>query len=95
MTPTIFVAISRCGTAFPIAVDRRSNSKACHVLRAFPVAIDTAAYARVARNAMRRNSPTGMRDSLGDRRLILGVDRLDYSKGIPDRIQAFGHFLDT
>ena len=36
-----------------------------------------------------------MRDSLGDRRLILGVDRLDYSKGIPDRIQAFGHFLDT
>ena len=38
---------------------------------------------------------SGVRDSLNGRRLILGVDRLDYSKGIPDRIQAFGQFLDT
>jgi trehalose 6-phosphate synthase len=64
-------------------------------VRTFPVGIDTAAYARVARNAVKSRLVTGLRDSLGDRRLILGVDRLDYSKGIPDRIQAFGHFLDT
>jgi trehalose 6-phosphate synthase len=62
---------------------------------AFPVAIETADYARVARNAMRSRLVAGLRDSLGGRRLILGVDRLDYSKGIPDRIQAFGHLLDT
>jgi trehalose 6-phosphate synthase len=55
-------------------------------VRAFPVAIDTAVYARVARNAMRSRLVTGLRDSLGGRRLILGVDRLDYSKGIPQRI---------
>jgi len=36
-----------------------------------------------------------MRDSLNSRKLILGVDRLDYSKGIPHRIQGFGQFLDT
>jgi trehalose 6-phosphate synthase len=35
-----------------------------------------------------------LRESLTGKRLILGVDRLDYSKGIPRRIQAFGHFLD-
>jgi len=64
-------------------------------VRTFPVAIDTAAYARVAHNAVKSRLATGVRDSLGDRRLILGVDRLDYSKGIPDRIRAFGHFLDT
>jgi trehalose 6-phosphate synthase len=62
---------------------------------AFPVAINTAVYARVARNAARSRLVAGLRDSLGGRRLILGVDRLDYSKGIPDRIQAFGHLLDT
>jgi trehalose 6-phosphate synthase len=36
-----------------------------------------------------------MRNSLNNRRLILGVDRLDYSKGITHRIQGFGQFLDS
>ncbi|KAF0246385.1 MAG: trehalose 6-phosphate [Planctomycetota bacterium] len=26
-------------------------------------------------------------------KLVLGVDRLDYTKGIPERLEAFGHFL--
>jgi len=64
-------------------------------VRAFPVGIDTAAYARVAVNAVKARLVTGVRESLGGRRLLLGVDRLDYSKGIPDRISAFGHFLDS
>jgi trehalose 6-phosphate synthase len=33
--------------------------------------------------------------SLGGRRLIIGVDRLDYSKGIAHRLRAFDHFLDA
>ena len=35
-----------------------------------------------------------LKESLGGKQLILGVDRLDYTKGIPQRIQAFGQFLD-
>jgi trehalose 6-phosphate synthase len=31
---------------------------------------------------------------LGDRKLILGVDRLDYSKGIPERLAAFERLLE-
>ena len=31
---------------------------------------------------------------LGDRKLILGIDRLDYSKGIPERLEAFARFLE-
>ena len=31
---------------------------------------------------------------LGSSRLVLGVDRLDYTKGIPERIAAFGRFLE-
>jgi trehalose 6-phosphate synthase len=84
----------------PGGISDRSRSsfdrEGCHdQIRAFPVAIDTQGYARVASNAMRSKFAEEMRDSLGGRRLILGVDRLDYSKGIPHRIQAFGHFLDT
>jgi trehalose 6-phosphate synthase len=64
-------------------------------LRAFPVAIATRVYARTARSAIRSDFASEVRDSLNGRSLILGVDRLDYSKGIPDRIQGFGQFLDT
>ena len=31
--------------------------------------------------------------SLGERKLVVGVDRLDYSKGIVQRLEAFGQFL--
>ncbi|GLK81295.1 alpha,alpha-trehalose-phosphate synthase (UDP-forming) [Methylopila turkensis] len=62
-------------------------------VEAFPVGIETQIFADVAaasgRNALVRRT----RESLGDRRLIIGVDRLDYSKGIAQRIQAFETFL--
>ncbi|HTQ34242.1 MAG TPA: trehalose-6-phosphate synthase [Stellaceae bacterium] len=64
-------------------------------LRAFPVAIAAKVYARTARSAIRSDFAAEMHDSLNNRKLILGVDRLDYSKGIPHRIQGFGQFLDT
>ncbi len=64
-------------------------------VRAFPVSIDTRVYARAARQAVRSPVAAELRDSLNGRRLILGVDRLDYSKGITQRIQALGHFLDA
>ncbi|HEX3861906.1 MAG TPA: trehalose-6-phosphate synthase [Stellaceae bacterium] len=70
------------------------GSNAANV-RAFPVSIDTPVYARAARNAMRSRQVADLRASLAGRQLILGVDRLDYSKGIPHRIQAFGHLLDS
>ena len=33
--------------------------------------------------------------SLGDSILVLGVDRLDYTKGIPERLVAFGRLLEA
>jgi trehalose 6-phosphate synthase len=62
-------------------------------LRPFPVGIATRVYARTARTAVRSDFANEVRDSLNGRSLILGVDRLDYSKGIPHRIQGFGQLL--
>jgi trehalose 6-phosphate synthase len=62
---------------------------------AFPVAIRTSVYARAARKAVRSAAAADLRASLGGRRLIIGVDRLDYSKGIAHRLRAFSHFLDA
>jgi trehalose 6-phosphate synthase len=63
-------------------------------LGAFPVSIETKAYMRLARNAGRSAMVALVRESLGGSRLVLGVDRLDYSKGIPDRIKGFERFLE-
>jgi len=63
-------------------------------LGAFPVSIETAVYARMARNSGRSPLARRLKESLGDCRLVLGVDRLDYSKGIPERIKGFERFLE-
>ena len=60
----------------------------------FPVGIETAIYARAARAAAHSAFIKDMLASLGGRKLLLGVDRLDYSKGIVQRLQAFEHLLE-
>jgi trehalose 6-phosphate synthase len=79
-----------------LARDRRSIEFAGRRVQigAFPVAIRTSVYARAARRAVRSAAAAELRASLGGRRLIIGVDRLDYSKGIAHRLRAFSHFLD-
>ncbi|GGF46453.1 alpha,alpha-trehalose-phosphate synthase (UDP-forming) [Azorhizobium oxalatiphilum] len=62
---------------------------------AFPVAIETESFARRARHAMRTNFMKDFRSSLGGKKMVLGVDRLDYSKGIPNRLEAFESLLRT
>jgi trehalose 6-phosphate synthase len=62
---------------------------------AYPVSIETATYARLARNAVRSPFAREFRESLNGLRLVLGVDRLDYSKGIIQRINAFDRFLEV
>jgi trehalose 6-phosphate synthase len=37
----------------------------------------------------------GLRAALGTRRMVLGVDRLDYAKGIPERLLAFERLLEV
>ncbi len=64
-------------------------------LGAFPVSIETKAYMRLARNAGRSAMVSLVKESLSGNRLVFGVDRLDYSKGIPDRIKAFERFLEN
>jgi trehalose 6-phosphate synthase len=61
---------------------------------AFPVGIRTSVFARAARQAVRSAAAAELRASLTGKRLIIGVDRLDYSKGIANRLRAFRHFLD-
>ncbi|HKE46615.1 MAG TPA: trehalose-6-phosphate synthase [Rhodanobacteraceae bacterium] len=62
-------------------------------VHAFPIAIDTTEVARQAARAVRSAATERLVRSLEHRALAIGVDRLDYSKGLPQRFEAFAHFL--
>jgi trehalose 6-phosphate synthase len=81
---------ARQGRGFNFTLDARQTR-----LGAFPVGIETAVYARLARNAARSRFVNEMVDSLNGQKLVLGVDRLDYSKGIIHRLNAFDRFLEA
>jgi trehalose 6-phosphate synthase len=51
------------------------------------------ASSRRPRSGRRLGRSRTTRQSLGERKLVIGVDRLDYSKGIVQRLEAFGQFL--
>lgn len=58
-----------------------------------PIGIDPLSFAATEETLDRE--VMGLRAALGSRRMILGVDRLDYSKGIPERLLAFDRLLET
>lgn len=59
----------------------------------FPVGVETEAFSRLARRAIDSAFVREVLESLSGREMIIGVDRLDYSKGIPERMEAFERFL--
>ncbi|HYO04769.1 MAG TPA: trehalose-6-phosphate synthase [Mycobacterium sp.] len=62
---------------------------------AFPISIDSAELDAKARNRDVRRRAKEIRAELGNpRKLLLGVDRLDYTKGIDVRLHAFSQLLD-
>jgi len=61
----------------------------------FPVGIETAVFARLAQRNERSSFVEHVRESLVGRVQIIGVDRLDYTKGLGLRMDAFERFLTT
>ena len=64
------------------------------VARAFPISIDAEAFEEVARRRSVQERAAQIRADLGNpRSVMLGVDRLDYTKGIGHRLKAYGELL--
>jgi len=62
-------------------------------LGAFPMGIDAASFAETALEPAVEREARELRAS-GDTRILLGVDRLDYTKGIPRRLLAYERLLE-
>jgi trehalose 6-phosphate synthase len=63
-------------------------------LATFPIGIDVNEFAKRANAAMTRPDVARLRASLQGAKLVLGVDRLDYSKGLANRVRAFDRLLE-
>ncbi|KMY86774.1 Alpha,alpha-trehalose-phosphate synthase [UDP-forming] [Candidatus Paraburkholderia calva] len=60
---------------------------------AYPIGIYPDAIAKAAEQFSNRKQVKSLRDSMRGRKLIMSVDRLDYSKGLVERFQAFERLL--
>ena len=60
---------------------------------AFPIGIDPDNFAKAAERAEGSDDQIRLEESLSGRALILGVDRLDYTKGLPERFRGFAQLL--
>ncbi len=63
------------------------------VVDAFPISIDYAKYHGLADDPATRRTERKLRALMHAGKIVLSIDRLDYSKGIPQRLQAFEIFL--
>jgi trehalose 6-phosphate synthase len=61
---------------------------------AFGIGIDATGFAQLAAQRVRSKDVVRLQESLAGRSLAIGVDRLDYTKGLPQRIAGFGAMLE-
>jgi trehalose 6-phosphate synthase len=62
---------------------------------AFPVGIDTDTFRRFAQSPEATRQGNRLRSLPGDRCYIIGVDRMDYTKGLAERFKAFARLLES
>jgi trehalose 6-phosphate synthase/phosphatase len=83
---------------YGLEVDRNelivpTNGRECRIA-ACPIGVDVDAWAALGRSADMQAKAKMLRAQLGGSRLLLAVDRIDYSKGIVERLQAFERLLE-
>jgi trehalose 6-phosphate synthase len=78
-----------------IRVPEADGSVRVSLAKAFPISIDAQSYAEMAARPEIQARAVEIRESLGNpKRILLGVDRLDYTKGIRHRLKAYGELIE-
>jgi trehalose 6-phosphate synthase/phosphatase len=70
-----------------------TNGRSCRFM-ACPIGVDVDAWSRWGHKADVLEQAAGLRKHLSGSRLLLAVDRIDYSKGIVPRLEAFERLLE-
>lgn len=61
---------------------------------AFPISIDTLAVEAAAKKSVELPEIVQLRNTVKQQALVIGVDRMDYSKGLPQRFDAYARLLE-
>jgi trehalose 6-phosphate synthase len=88
-----FLQLSRLLLGLEPKEDRVEVDGRTVTAQAFPISIDVEEIEREAADPEVQAQARRLRQELGDRRMLLGVDRLDYTKGIEQRLVAYGELL--
>jgi trehalose 6-phosphate synthase/phosphatase len=83
------VEIERDSLVFKVRVGEREMR-----VGAFPIGIDYRAFEETARSEDVEQRVAELKGKIGRYELIVGVDRLDYTKGLPERLRAFRNALE-
>jgi trehalose 6-phosphate synthase len=70
-----------------------ATSRGVTTIRAVPISIDFKEFAAAARSKAVVSRVKAIREEASGMQIAIGVDRLDYTKGIPERLSAFRAFL--
>jgi len=84
-----FIEYVRLALALPVHDDVAISHHGRTRLAVFPIGIDADKFAAYAAKAITHPDVSRLRRSLNGEKLAIGVDRLDYSKGLMNRISAF------
>lgn len=89
-------AAGRTDRAFrAIGADRIRYAGRDSKLGAFPISIDHERFAAIARRPRTQARAAAIRDGYRAEILAIGVDRLDYTKGVLERLYAIEHLLEA
>jgi len=64
------------------------------IVGSFPISIDFREFAQQAASEVVVNAARQLCEAIHNRKIVLGIDRLDYSKGIPEKLRAFRNALE-
>ncbi len=81
-------------TSYEVQGERVNVEGRLSVAEAFPMGIDFERFATMATTPKATSEAQRIVSQSGGRKLVLSIDRLDYTKGIPERLRAFCAFLE-
>ncbi len=90
-----FLAYVKAELGLPITEGVVTSSRGASRCQVFPIGIDADLFAQQAQKAVAHPDVSRLRKSLNGEKLVIGVDRLDYSKGLINRVNAFERMLTS
>lgn len=85
------VHTARWAENFRAVAQTRAKGRSLPEIAILPIGVDPSHFTATSGS----KDVTNLQAALGARRMILGIDRLDYSKGIPERLLAFERLVET